>query len=111
MKAYSAQIIYRIKCDGISTEQYEEQWRLIFGTDTRDALFQARVVAKEEETTFVDRHGRTVAWELIAVKDIQEINTTHGSLLFSAVKEVEPIASPLWTEPETMQNKKADTWH
>lgn len=111
MKAYSAQIIYRIKCDGISTEQYEEQWRLVFGTDMRDALFHARVVAKEEETTFVDRHGRTVAWELIAVKDIQEVNTTHGSLLFSAVKEVEPIASPLWTEPETMQNKKADNWH
>ncbi|OSZ78720.1 hypothetical protein CAP35_10870 [Chitinophagaceae bacterium IBVUCB1] len=111
MKAYTAQIIYKIKCDGISTEQYEEQWRLVFASDMRDALFQARVVAKEEETTFVDRHGRTVAWELVAVKDMQEVDVKHGSLLFSSVKEIEPIASPLWTEPETVMNKKADTWH
>lgn len=111
MKAYTAQIIYRIKCDGVSTEQYEEQWRLVYGNDMRDALFQARVVAKEEEATFVDRHGRTVAWELIAVKDLQEIKVQHGTLLFSEVKEVQPIASPLWTEPATVYIQQADNCH
>ncbi|HLO69706.1 MAG TPA: DUF4288 domain-containing protein [Flavipsychrobacter sp.] len=111
MKAYTAQIIYRIKCDGVSTEQYEEQWRLVFADEIREALFQARVVAKEEEATFVDRHGRTVSWELVAVKDLQEVDVKHGSLLFSSVREVEPIASPLWSEPEIAKNKKADTWH
>ncbi|MBS1771842.1 MAG: DUF4288 domain-containing protein [Bacteroidetes bacterium] len=111
MKTYTAQIIYRIKCDGISTEQYEEQWRLVYGTDTHDALFQARVVAKEEEATFVDRHGRTIAWELVAVKDLQEINVMHGTLLFSEVREVTPIASPLWAEPSSINVKQADNCH
>lgn len=111
MKAYTAQIIYRIKCAGVSTEQYEEQWRLVFADEIREALFQARVVGKEEEATFIDRHGRTVSWELVAVKDLQEVDVKHGSLLFSSVREVEPIASPLWSEPEIAKNKKADTWH
>lgn len=96
MNPYTAQIIYRIKCESIGTEQYDEQWRLIFAEDDRDALYKARVIAKKEEATFVDRHGRTVQWELIAVKDLQSVDLAHGALLFSSVKEVEPIAAPLW---------------
>ncbi len=98
MNTYTAQIIYRINCSGACTEQYEEQWRLIFAEDSREALTQARKVAKEEECTFIDRHGRTIAWQMVAIKDIQEISLKQGALLFSAVKEVEPIAAPVWTE-------------
>lgn len=98
MNPYTAQIIYRIKCESIGTEQYDEQWRLVFATDDRDALYKARVLAKKEEVTFIDRHGRTVRWELVAVKDLQAINLEHGAMLFSSVKEVEPITAPLWEE-------------
>lgn len=99
MNPYTAQIIYRIKCESCAiVEQYDEQWRLLFATDERDALYKARVIAKKEETTFVDRHGRTVTWELISVKDIQAIELEHGALLFSSVKEVEPVTAPLWEE-------------
>lgn len=111
MKAYTAQIIYRIKCDGIATEQYEEQWRLVYATDTRDALFQSRVIAKEDEASFIDRHGRTVFWELVAVKDLQEVDMKQGALLFSELKEVEPIASPLWTAPVTVPSKQIENCH
>lgn len=98
MQAYTSQIIYRIKCEGVISEQYEEQWRIIFADDERDALMKARDVAREEEATFVDRRGRTVSWQLVAVKSLQAIELKHGSLLFSAVKEVEPIADPIWEE-------------
>jgi hypothetical protein len=111
MKNYTAQIIYRIKCDGITTEQYDEQWRLIFATDDRDALFQARATAKEEEATFVDRHGRTISWELVAVKDLQEIKLRHGTLLFSELKEAQPVASPVWTEPAMSFNQQKNNCH
>lgn len=111
MKTYTAQIIYRIKCDGITTEQYDEQWRLIFGTDDRDALFHARVVAKEEEATFVDRHGRAITWELVAVKDLKEVDIKNGSLLFSELKEAQPVASPLWTEPSLVAIKQNNNCH
>ena len=98
MKTYTVQIIYRIKCSGTGTEQYEEQWRVVFAKDEHDALQQARVVAKQEESTFIDRHGRTIYWQMVAIKDIQEVDLKHGALLFSTVKEVEPIAAPVWTE-------------
>lgn len=98
MNTYTAQIIYRIKCSGTRTEQYEEQWRLVFGTNERHALEQARSIALEEEATFIDRHGRTIVWEMVAIKDLQEIELKNGALLMSAVKEVEPIGSPIYIE-------------
>jgi hypothetical protein len=96
MKAYTAQVIYRIICEGVLTEQYEEQWRLVFAEGERQALDAARKLASDDQSTFVDRHGRAVAWQLIAVKDLCEIEVEHGALLFSSVKEIEPIAAPLW---------------
>jgi len=101
MQVYTAQIIYRIKCDSVGSEQYEEQWRLVYAERDSDALQQARLVAKKEEATFVDRHGRTVVWELVAVKDLQPVELKQGALLFSTVKEIEPIAAPLWSETIT----------
>lgn len=98
MNAYTAQIIYRINCQDVPCEQYEEQLRLIFAADERVALDEARRVAAQEECSFVDRHGRRITWQMIAVKDLQQIEVSHGSLLFSTVKEVEPIATPLWQE-------------
>jgi hypothetical protein len=98
MNTYTAQIIYRIKCSGTKTEQYEEQWRLIFGNSERDALEHARVIALDEEATFIDRHGRTVVWEMVAIKDLQEIELRNGALLSSTVREVEPLATPVYLE-------------
>lgn len=98
MNAYTAQIIYRIKCAGIAIEQYEEQWRLIMADNEREALANARSTGSEEETTFVDRHGRAIQWQMVAVKDIQPVELKNGALLFSAIKEVEPVAAPLWAE-------------
>lgn len=98
MKTFIAQMIYRIECAAVATEQYEEQWRLVMGADKDDALNKSRDIAKEEECIFVDRHGRTVNWKLIAVKDIQEVTLEHGALLLSSVKEITPITDPAWIE-------------
>ncbi|XZF14106.1 DUF4288 domain-containing protein [Chitinophagaceae bacterium MMS25-I14] len=96
MKTYTAQIIYKIECEGIATEQYEQQWRLVLAEDDENALREARKMAREEESTFVDRHGRTVFWKLLAVKELKEIDLSNGCLLFSEIKEVEPLAAPVW---------------
>ncbi len=98
MNVFTAQIIYRIKCSSIVSEQYEEQWRLVYAEDEREALDKAREIGMDEEATFVDRHGRTVFWEMIAVKDLQEVQLRQGAMLFSTVREVEPIAAPLWAQ-------------
>ncbi len=98
MKSYTAQIIYRIKCNENTTEQYDEQWRLIFADDEQGAIHLAREIARQEESAFADRHGRIIEWQFVAVKDIQEVPLTNGSLLFSQLKEATPIASPVWAE-------------
>lgn len=96
MNSFTAQIIYRINCEGVATEQYEEQWRIIFATDERNAIEEAKRTGKEEECNFSDRHGRRIEWKMIAIKEIKKIDISHGALLFSMLKEVEPIAAPTW---------------
>lgn len=96
MRSFTAQIIYRIICEGIFTEQYEEQWRIMFASDETHALEEAKRTGKTEECKFMDRHGRQIEWQLIAVKDIQEIAVAHGALLFSMVRDATPVAAPLW---------------
>jgi len=96
MNAFAAQIIYRIECEGLPTDQYEEQWRIIYAENEHAALVEARAVSKDAEATIIDRHGRTICWKLLAVKDLQPIELTHGSMLFSTIKEAEPVATPLW---------------
>ena len=96
MKAFIAQIIYSIECESIQTNQYEEEWRLFYADDADTALQKARNTAACEEEIMIDRHGRSISWKLIAVKDLQEVNLDNGALLFSTVKEMTPIAAPVW---------------
>ena len=96
MKPFTAQIIYRIDCDGLFTDQYEEQWRLVFASDEQEALAEARKTGITEEATFKDRHGRNICWRMLAVKDLQPIEIKNGGLLFSMVREAEMIPAPLW---------------
>ncbi len=96
MSSFTAQIIYRIECDGLPTDQYEEQWRLVYADNEDQALLIARETGTNEETTFIDRHGRTMCWRMLAVKDIQPVELKNGGLLFSMVREAEMVAAPLW---------------
>ena len=96
MKSFAAQILYKIECDGRFTDQYEEQWRLVFADDEASAIEEARRAGKNEESTFIDRHGRTICWCLLAVKDLQPIELVNGGLLFSQVREAEMVPAPIW---------------
>lgn len=96
MNAYTAQIIYSIECDGRFTDQYEQQWRLVYGSDEKEALDEARNIGRSEESEFPDRHGRNIRWRMLAVKDIQPIEIRNGGLLFSMLHEPALIPSPLW---------------
>lgn len=96
MKSFTAQIIYRIECEGLPTDQYEEQWRLVYADDEVTALAEARQAGMMEEATFIDRHGRTMCWRMLAVKDLQPVELKNGGLLFSMVREAEMVAAPIW---------------
>jgi hypothetical protein len=96
MRPFTAQIIYRIECEGQPTDQYEEQWRLVFADNETEAISQARESGKKEESTFIDRQGRTMCWRMIAVKDLQPVELKNWGLLFSVVRDAEMIAAPIW---------------
>jgi len=96
MRSFTAQIIYRIECEGLPTDQYEEQWRLVYADNEENALVIAREMGKNEDATFIDRHGRTMCWRMLAIKDLQPVELTNGGLLFSMVREAEMVAAPLW---------------
>src|ERR1700678_2451825 len=96
MSTFTAQIIYRIECEGLPTDQYEEQWRLVYADNEAHALIIALEMGKSEEATFIDRHGRTMCWRMLAVKDLQPVELENGGLLFSMVREAEMVAAPLW---------------
>lgn len=98
MRSFTAQIIYRIECEGLPTDQYEEQWRLVYAESEATALQEARNAGKNEEATFIDRHGRTICWRMLAVKDLQPVELKNGGLLFSMVREPEMVPAPLWAE-------------
>ena len=96
MKSFTVCIIFKIECEGVRTEQYEEQWRLILAANQQDALQQARQTAIHEEEQFTDRRGRTVRWTFLAIKDIQETAMQNGALLFSILRETDPVTTPVW---------------
>lgn len=70
MRTYASQIIFSITCDGRFTGQYDEQWRLIFADDEQNAIEQSKSIGLSEGKAMVDRHGRTICWQMIAIKDI-----------------------------------------
>jgi len=97
-QSFVAQLIYRIRCEGVPDEQYEEQWRLIFAEDERAALKAAPEIALVDEAVFADRQGRMIEWQLVAIKDMKLVDLQQGALLASTVREVAPVAMPLWME-------------
>lgn len=96
MKTYISQIIFSIKCNGSFTGQYDEQWRLVYADTEEQAIEAAKIIAMKETVSFTDRHGRSMSWELIAIKDIKELNLGHGSLLNSSIIDVTTVAAPVW---------------
>lgn len=101
MKTYASQIIYTINCDGRFTGQYEEQWRLVYAEDEEDAIKKAKEIGAEEASMLVDRHGRTMSWEMIAIKDIKLLELGDGAILTSTIVDVTTIPAPIW-EDHTM---------
>ncbi len=96
MKTFCAHLIYRIQCENVASEQYEEQWRIVMAADEEEALKAAKEIAAEEEETFLNRKGKFVKWQLAAVKEVRPFEIKNGALLCSTIKEIETIVAPLW---------------
>ncbi len=98
MKTYISQLVYAIKCDGAFTDQYDEQFRLIYADNEVDALRIAKETGIQKSEEIIDRKGRKIFWEMLAVKDVREIQLEQGGLLTSAVIDTTTIVAPLWQQ-------------
>ena len=96
MKTYISQLVYAIKCDGAFTDQYDEQFRLIYANSDEEALKIAKETGMQKSEEIIDRKGRTIFWEMLAVKDIREVQLEQGGLLTSSVIDTTTIVAPLW---------------
>lgn len=96
MKTFISQLVYAIKCDGAFTDQYDEQFRLIYANNKEEALAIAKETGLQKSEEIVDRRGRKIFWEMLAVKDVREIQLEQGGLLTSSVIDTTPIVAPLW---------------
>lgn len=96
MKPYVAQLVFSIKCDGITTGEYEEQLRLIYAANDAESIEASKVMAAEEDIVFSDTQGRKIRWEFVAIKDIQPLQQEHGHLINSSIYENIALVSPLW---------------
>lgn len=92
MQSFIAHLIFSISCEGVFTDQYEEQLRLVFAHDDTEAIQAAKNLASKEEEDFADRKGRRMSWKFIAVKDILNVSLEQGVLLHSSIKEIQPVA-------------------
>lgn len=96
MRTYISHIIFSITCNFSFTGQYDEQWRMVYAHDEEEAIQEAKNIGKHESGLFVDRHGRTIGWELVAIKEVKELEIGHGKLMTSKITDTSEIAAPLW---------------
>ena len=91
VQPFIVNLVFGISCEGVFTDQYEEQLRLVFAENEQAAIDTAKQLATEITCDFTDREGRTIGWKFIAVKDIMPVELNNGSLIHSSIKETEPI--------------------
>ncbi len=91
LQPFIVNLVFGISCEGVFTDQYEEQLRLVFSENEDGGIHKGRIIAKEIAGHFTDRLGRIMEWKFIAVKDISRVKLDNGSLLYSSIKETEPI--------------------
>lgn len=91
LQPFIVNLVFGISCEGIFTDQYEEQLRLVFSGNEDEAIEKGKTIAAEIAGHFTDRLGRIMEWKFIAVKDISRVELDNGSLIHSTIKETEPI--------------------
>ncbi len=71
MKWYLSKIVFQIICgNGKHQPQFDEQFRLITGTDAEDACAKARQIGEQEHEVFLNRNNEPMEWKFIGVADI-----------------------------------------
>jgi len=104
MNWYSAKIVFRIICGtGNHTPQFDEQLRLIKGSNEDEAFDKAREIGIQEQDEFYNEQEKLVQWKFINVAELYKLSgLLDGAELYSRIQESDD--ADLYIE---LTNKKA----
>ena len=91
MNWYMAKIVFRIICgEGSHAPQFDEQLRLINGSDEKEAFEKAKALGEREEDMFFNQRDELVKWQFINVAELYKIpDLIDGAELYSRVEEAD----------------------
>lgn len=91
MKWFVAKIVFRIiSGDGLHGAQFDEQLRIINGTNKQQALQKAIEIGVTEQESFINQKGQMVHWKFINVSEVYALQTlSDGAELYSRIEEKE----------------------
>ncbi len=91
MNWYMAKVVFRIICgDGKHKSQFDEQLRLIYASDEKEAYEKAREIGFNEEDAFQNENKRMIEWRFIDVSELHQVSALiDGAELYSKVIEID----------------------
>ena len=89
MNWYITKIVFNITTEQ-STNQFDEQLRLVNAESKKEAFLKARTIGLREEDTFYNDKMREVKWEFVNVSEIIPMsNLEDGIELYSRIHETD----------------------
>ena len=89
MNWYITKIVFNITTEQ-STNQFDEQLRLVNAESKEEAFLKARTIGLREEDTFYNDKMREVKWEFVNVSEIIPMsNLEDGIELYSRIHETD----------------------
>ena len=90
MTWFLAKIVYRIICgDGNHTPQFDEQVRLIYAYNSKEALVKSQTIGMQEEEVFYNQKQQLVQWKFVDVTELHSLDElSDGAEVYSQIKEI-----------------------
>jgi hypothetical protein len=106
MKWYLAKFVFRIVCgEGQHTPQFDEQLRLIAGSNKEEAFNKAQAMGKQEEETFYNRKEQLVQWQFVNISELYLLSELiDGAELYSRIEEKENAEAYIYTVNQKAEN-------
>jgi hypothetical protein len=106
MNWYLAKFVFRIVCgEGNHTPQFDEQLRLIAGSDKEDAFRKGQDMGRLEEESFYNRKQELVQWQFINISEIYLLSDLiDGAELYSRIEEKENAEAYIYTVNQKAEN-------
>lgn len=93
MNWYITKIVFNIAAEH-TTNQFDEQLRLVNAESKEEAFLKARTIGLREEDIFYNDNLKEVKWEFVNVSEIIPINKLEdGTELYSRIHETEEPTS------------------